>query len=264
MSVRIPEEFRRQIESLLPYAAPVLVYPRINPRIDGWITGGTALLARTDTNRFLITADHFVSKINELRERSDIVVLLGGTDALPIDITRWTIIASDSFTDVCTIQMPQAFEANELNKCCFELDLAQSIRAAVGEQALILGFPASHRCASDNKINARVLPIMDYVTDVGVRRFTTRAKDKLRETATRLEDEVKNMFVKQATDAILQEDPAKLKAAMARVFQCDKAFGAFHTAASTRSQAVSSLEQISAGFSCWLPRKTAKSHFAIQ
>ena len=52
-----------------------------------------------------------------------------------------------------------------------------------------------------------------------------RAKDKLRETATRLEDEVKNIFVKQATDAILEDDPAKLKAAMPRVFQCDKAFG---------------------------------------
>lgn len=52
-----------------------------------------------------------------------------------------------------------------------------------------------------------------------------RAKEKLRETATHLEDEVKNTFVRQATDAILEEDPVKLKTAMPRVFQCDKAFG---------------------------------------
>jgi hypothetical protein len=52
-----------------------------------------------------------------------------------------------------------------------------------------------------------------------------RAKDKLRETAMRLEDEVKNNFIRQATDAILEEDPTKLKATMSRVFQCDKAFG---------------------------------------
>ena len=52
-----------------------------------------------------------------------------------------------------------------------------------------------------------------------------RAKEKLRETATRLEDEVKNIFVRQATNAILEEDSAKLQAAMPRVFQCDKAFG---------------------------------------
>lgn len=52
-----------------------------------------------------------------------------------------------------------------------------------------------------------------------------RAKEKLREIATRLEDEVENIFVRRATNAIIEEDPAKLKAAMPRVFQCDKAFG---------------------------------------
>ncbi|MDO9119111.1 MAG: hypothetical protein Q7U39_14220 [Nitrospira sp.] len=34
-----------------------------------------------------------------------------------------------------------------------------------------------------------------------------RAKEKLRETATHLEDEVKNTFVREATNAILEEDP---------------------------------------------------------
>ena len=48
---------------------------------------------------------------------------------------------------------------------------------------------------------------------------------KLREAAIRLEDEVKNVFVKQATNAILEDDPVKLKAATPRVFQCDKVFG---------------------------------------
>jgi hypothetical protein len=52
-----------------------------------------------------------------------------------------------------------------------------------------------------------------------------RAKEKLREIATRLEDEVKNIFLSRATNAIIEEDPAKLKVAMSRVFQCDKAFG---------------------------------------
>jgi hypothetical protein len=181
MTVRTPEEFRRQIESLLPYVAPVLVYPRINSGFDGWRTGGTALLVQTETNRFLITADHVVAKIDELRESSDIVVLLGGTDAPPIDITLWTTLARDSVTDICTIQMPHDFEAGEINKHFFELDLAQSTRAAVGDQALILGFPASHRRASGNRINTRVLPIMDYVTDVSVRRFTIADENDQRE-----------------------------------------------------------------------------------
>jgi len=51
------------------------------------------------------------------------------------------------------------------------------------------------------------------------------AKAKLRETAIRLEDEIRYKFVQRATDAINERDPEKLKATMERVFQCDKAFG---------------------------------------
>ncbi|MDD2661495.1 MAG: hypothetical protein PHY54_17720 [Methylococcales bacterium] len=51
-----------------------------------------------------------------------------------------------------------------------------------------------------------------------------RAKARLSEIATRLEDEVKNKFVQQATIAIREEDAEKLKVAMPRVFACDKAF----------------------------------------
>ena len=175
------EEFKRQIESLLPFVAPVLVYPTIDPGFDGWITGSTTLLARTKTNRFLITADHVVARIDELREGSDIVVLLGGVNAGLIDITLWPTLARDSLTDICTIQVPQDFEAGELNKDFFELDLALAHKGCVGDLALILGFPAGHRCASGNKINARVLPIRDYVTDVGTRRFTIADENNRRE-----------------------------------------------------------------------------------
>ena len=52
-----------------------------------------------------------------------------------------------------------------------------------------------------------------------------KAKEKLREVAIRLEDEIKNIFVRQVTNAIIEEDPTKMKAAMRRVFQCDKIFG---------------------------------------
>lgn len=52
-----------------------------------------------------------------------------------------------------------------------------------------------------------------------------RVKEKFQETAIRLEDEVKNTFLRQVTNAIVEENPVKLKAAMPRVFQCDKAFG---------------------------------------
>lgn len=68
----------------------------------------------------------------------------------------------------------------------------------------------------------RLQAVLPYIQE---NRDNPRAKEKFRETATRLENEIKDTFVKQATNAILAEDPTKLKAAIPRVFQCDKAFG---------------------------------------
>ncbi len=185
MTDRTPEEVRRQIEflvpSLLPYVAPVLVYPRVGRGIDGWITGGTVLLARTKHQRFLVTADHFVTEIDKLSQSSDVVVLLGVPGTSLTDITLWPIIARDDHVDICTIQIPQEAECEGLGEHCFKLDLCQSTRARVGDNALILGFPKLHREASEGRINTRVLPILDYVTDVGDRRFTIADENARRE-----------------------------------------------------------------------------------
>lgn len=68
----------------------------------------------------------------------------------------------------------------------------------------------------------RLQAVLPYMQE---NRENPRAKEKLREIASRLENEVKTVFVKQATDAILGKDTEKLKVAMSRVFLCDKAFG---------------------------------------
>ncbi|MBI4937092.1 MAG: hypothetical protein HY846_02525 [Nitrosomonadales bacterium] len=68
----------------------------------------------------------------------------------------------------------------------------------------------------------RVQTVLPYIQE---NKDNPRAKEKLGETANRLENEIKDRFVMQATNAILAENPVNLKAAMPRVFQCDKAFG---------------------------------------
>lgn len=50
------------------------------------------------------------------------------------------------------------------------------------------------------------------------------AKEHLKDIAKRLEDEVKT-YVHHGTNAILDDDPEKLKATMPRIFQCDRVFG---------------------------------------
>lgn len=51
------------------------------------------------------------------------------------------------------------------------------------------------------------------------------AKRRLSQIATALENEVRHEFVQEVSAAINGEDLVKLRAAMTRVFQCDKAFG---------------------------------------
>lgn len=52
-----------------------------------------------------------------------------------------------------------------------------------------------------------------------------RAKSRLSNIGTSLEDEVKSKFVQQATSAIREGDAEKLKLEMPRVFACDRTFG---------------------------------------
>ena len=68
----------------------------------------------------------------------------------------------------------------------------------------------------------RLQAILPYIQ---ANKDNPQAKAKLREIATRLEDEVKNKFVRQATIAIQDGDVERLKSSMSRVFQCDRAFG---------------------------------------
>ena len=175
------DALRTMIERLLPFVAPVLVYPLEDSGVENWITGGSAILVSTEQNRFLITADHIVRKIDTLRTQREIVVLLGGTSTAPIDISNWPTLAHDDFVDICTIQVPPEFEAEELKKTFFVLDRWPPTQAEKGDHVLIMGYPAAHRQGYERTINARILPICDFVTDVGPRRFTIADENEERE-----------------------------------------------------------------------------------
>ena len=85
------------------------------------------------------------------------------------------------------------------------------------------------------------------------------AKEKLRETAIRLEGEVGSAFVKQATKAILEEDKDKLRFVMARVFQCDRAFGLSTLPLPLKAKQVPPLNEYLRGFYSGCLAKQKKS-----
>ena len=63
MPFNTAELIRLQIENLLPFVAPILVYPRTRCKANQWITGGSTIFISTDNNRFLITAEHVLREI---------------------------------------------------------------------------------------------------------------------------------------------------------------------------------------------------------
>lgn len=175
------ESFRRQIEDLLPYVGSLLAYPWDAPPINGWLTGGSILFACSASSRFLVTADHVIREIDELRGSQRIAFLLGGVCAPPEEISNWKVIDRNSSLDVCTIKIPDTFSPSQINKRLLPLDWWPLPLAQVGDRAIIVGYPAEHRAGHGSTVNARCLPIGDFVTDVGPRRFTIADEMQARE-----------------------------------------------------------------------------------
>lgn len=177
------EALRKEIEGLLPYVVSILAYPWENPPIDGWLTGGSALLARSGKQRFLVTADHVIREVEALRKQRRIAFLLGGVHAAPEEVSDWEVLDRDAMLDICSLSVPDTFCPSQINKTFFDIGDHAPPMATVGDKVLIVGYPAAHRVGSGNVINARCLPIQDFVTDVGPRRFTVADETQSREIA---------------------------------------------------------------------------------
>jgi hypothetical protein len=154
------------------FIAPILVYKRGETSAANWLTGGTIFFARHDRYRFLVTAEHVFTEIEKLREGHEIVIMLGGNGCEPINITHWKLIDRDDFVDICTIEVPNDFDESCLNKEFFELSEWPHRRAAPTDSAMIIGYPGAHRSGTERSVEARIIPICDFVTDAGPRWFT--------------------------------------------------------------------------------------------
>ena len=159
------------IESVSRHATAMLVYPAEGPDTSAWLTGGTGVLVQTPITRFIVTADHVIVEIERLRRLREIVVLIGGVHAPPFDVSDWPVIDRDSRIDICILQVPDAFQEGQTNLAFYATDFEEVSFVQEGDEALIIGFPQAHRIASPHAINARMLPINDFVRSVSETRF---------------------------------------------------------------------------------------------
>ncbi len=106
----------------------------------------------------------------------------------------------------------------------------------------------------------RIRAVLPYMQ---ANRDNPRLNEIGKETAIRLEEEVKIKFIRQATDAILAGDPQRLKAIMSRVFQCDKVFGLASLPLPLESKVATRWNNFLRGFNsgCLAKQRRAKSPF---
>jgi hypothetical protein len=181
MTLNPSEVMLHNAQILLPFIAPILVYRRGETNAANWLTGGTVFIARTVQNRFLVTAEHVIAEIDNLRTQYPITVFMGGNGCAPLDISGWEILDRDNHVDICTLQIPEGFDPAILNKRFFHLENWPHQRAQIQDRAIIVGYPAEHRSGAGNSIEIRLTPINDFVTDVGPRRFTIADENEERE-----------------------------------------------------------------------------------
>lgn len=168
-----PEDImKKNTEALSQFIAPLVVYKNDELDPKSILTGGTVFFAQTSINRFLITAYHVFEEINRIRETQEINIFLSGPSIHPFNIRDWELIDSNRDIDICTLQVPENFQAQIIKKSFFPLNGWPHPRARIGDKVMIVGFPSLHRTIQDFNISFRITPINDFVTDVGPRRFT--------------------------------------------------------------------------------------------
>ncbi len=141
-----PERYDLHFHALIAAAQPhvlsiLLLDPAVGLHDPACIVDqGTAVLLRTDTARFLLTARHVVEGY-----RGKLVAALGAPNGQnPTDITHWRIIDESRALDVATIEVPRGFDERSIGKVSLRATIPLA-RAQQGDSVAFFGFPGLHR-----------------------------------------------------------------------------------------------------------------------
>lgn len=158
---------------VLPYVVAVQALRRSDRSPTGIAAGGTGCLVDTGSTRFLLTAKHVADEIST----PEVIGIICGHAAQPVDISSWRLIDSDVDVDIATIAIAEDFDPTILNKEFYKPARWPPPRAVRGELAIFVGFPGIHRITAPEGVHNNVTPVCDSVSSSSNRHFVLADED---------------------------------------------------------------------------------------
>jgi hypothetical protein len=157
-------------ELLHPYTVPIIHYEASETNASRWKSGGSGLLLDTGECKLLVTAAHVIEGFIT-SAGNDFITLIGSGGGGPTDISDWPIVDLDSNLDICTRNVSASFNPSISGKRFCRPRQWPCRRAAVGEQAVIVGYPAGHRDGSAQSVFTGITVISEFVVSSNPERF---------------------------------------------------------------------------------------------
>ena len=168
---------------LLPHIGMLLLLPSREAPTSDLICNGTASFIDTGTAKLLVTAGHVIDRFNELKEANPLAVLaVGAGNGVPPVIVPDGHVTANGGTrlDLAVLRLPDPECITGSAKSYFRPEVWPPISAAVGQIAVTLGFPGSHRGSSARGLEVRASLICDFVTSVSDRHIVVADGDLVR------------------------------------------------------------------------------------
>jgi hypothetical protein len=138
----------------------------------------TASFVDTGKSSLLVTNAHVIHAFDQkLLEDPTLLMVIGGGGALGCLVIErvWLkalYIKTDLKIDLATFELPQSFDISKFGKRFYRPDNWPPPRIAVGDLAVICGFPGEHRLQESESARVNIDVIADTVSSVGDVSFT--------------------------------------------------------------------------------------------
>src|SRR5690606_33265088 len=136
LQAEVEERLLEMVSRLQPYVCALLCHRGDPHDPAGVFAGGSATFIDTGVAKFLLTAEHVTRELFSPGTRA---LLVAGNGTTPLDISHLVdAVSADRGSDIATIQLPDDFDLEPLQRRFCRIDPWPAPRARKGEVAAFL------------------------------------------------------------------------------------------------------------------------------